>query len=112
MHYPDHPFSVNNAASDAPLIVIAIKEQSELVLILEKRKKKKYEVKLFKFHIDFISGCSHGIGRDLTEVDPISMLLAHMASLHIINAVWQSEAISPEIFEMMSIICFSQEILK
>lgn len=111
MHYPDHPFSVNNAASDAPLIVIAIKEQSELVLILEKRKKI-YEVKLFKFHIDFISGCSHGIGRDLTEVDPISMLLAHMASLHIINAVWQSEAISPEIFEMMSIICFSQEILK
>lgn len=111
MHYPDHPFSVNNAASDAPLIVIVIKEQSELVLILEKRKKI-YEVKLFKFHIDFISGCSHGIGRDLTEVDPISMLLAHMASLHIINAVWQSEAISPEIFEMMSIICFSQEILK
>lgn len=40
MHYPDHPFSVNNAASDAPLIVIAIKEQSALVLILEKRKKK------------------------------------------------------------------------
>lgn len=39
MHYPDHPFSVNNTASDAPLIVIAIKEQSELVSILEKREK-------------------------------------------------------------------------
>lgn len=67
MHYPHRPFSVNNAASDAPLIVIAVKEQSELVLILEKKEKKIYEVKLFKFHIDFISGYSRGIGRDLTS---------------------------------------------
>lgn len=39
MHYPDPPFSVDTTASDAPLIVFALKEHSKLMLILEKEKK-------------------------------------------------------------------------
>lgn len=54
MHYPNPPFSVDNTASDAPLIVFAIKESSKLISILENRGKKTYtQMELFKFHIDF-----------------------------------------------------------
>lgn len=54
MHYPDPPFSVNNTARDAPLIVFAIKEPRKLISILEKNGEKTYtQMELFKFHIDF-----------------------------------------------------------
>ncbi len=68
MHYPDPSFSVDTTASDAPLIVFAIKEHNKLISILEKRGKKHTQMKLFKFHIDFFLDGAKGMnGSDLTS---------------------------------------------
>lgn len=40
MHYLDPPFSVDNTASDAPLIVFAIKGPWKIISILEKNREK------------------------------------------------------------------------
>lgn len=62
MHYLDAPFSVNTTASDVPLIVFAIKEHRTLISILEKREEKKHtQMKLFKFHIDFLLEVARGM---------------------------------------------------
>lgn len=39
MHYLDPPFSVDNTAGDAPLIVFAIKGPWKIISILERKKK-------------------------------------------------------------------------
>lgn len=96
LSWPNHPPnptpSVDTTANPGPLTVFAMKEHSKLVIsILEIKKKTYTQMKLFKFHIDFWMQ----INRTVVEVDPISVLLARTPSLHIINAVWQSETISP-----------------
>lgn len=73
----DLPFFVNNAASEAPMIVFAIKELGKLMSIFGEREENPYaRAELFRFHIDFIADVAEPrrVNQHPPEaqVDPIS----------------------------------------
>lgn len=101
MHYPDTAPPVNSTAGDAPLMVFCDKRAEEAHITVGEvgageggaNMEELTLMELFKFHIDvsFVPDVQ-GISRDLTSALQkltyldTSELLAHMASLHAINA--------------------------